>query len=476
MIRLSLCCGSVASTASGCSDRRPISTGERSRCATACHPAANGRTVCAASIIFLLLALNVPARAQFKNWINLERTDGKLQGQLVDYTNNHGADHRIFSPILQMPRDMYVYLPPGYDPSCTYPLILYFHMANVDEHYFVGSKLLPELEQLILCGAFPPAIVACPDGTITGSNHYKAEHSLYVNGCNGRFEDHIMQEVVPFLMTHYAIRPEREAHALLGMSGGGYGAMNLAIKYRPFFATVAVMAAPVNMRYSDCQGGSLADFNPATYCWKTTYDPDEVIATYYCGIWKTRASKFIAPVFGNGPEVVPRTIETNPADLLFTADLQPCQLAIYMHYPGRDNFNLDAHAQCFQWLAAQKGVEVTLACDPEGTHNHSYFRDNMCPVLTWLGQHVLPPGAPMFQAVAPPIDSPQAATASVPSPSPLPLPAPSGLPQAAAAAPMPTPVLPSTESHRTAGVPVPTPVLPATDPHQGAVAPATAPQ
>jgi S-formylglutathione hydrolase FrmB len=262
----------------------------------------------------------------------------------------------------------------------------------------------------MLCGAFPPVIVACPDGSITGRNHYQAKHSLYVNGCGGRFEDHVMQEVVPFLMTHYAIRPEREAHALLGMSGGGYGAMGLAIKYRAFFGAVAVMAAPVNMRYSDCQGGNLADFNPATYCWATSYDPDEVIALYYCGLWQERASRFIAPVFGEGQEVVSKIIQTNPADLLFTTDLQPCELAIYMHYPGRDNFNLDAQALSFQWLAAQKGVEVNLACDPEGTHRLSYFRDNLCPVLTWLGQHIVPPAAPFPPGLTAPTDLPPNAT------------------------------------------------------------------
>lgn len=417
MIRLIPFCWSMASGTAGRCDQRPILNGGFAPCATSRRSAKSHPGICATIVLFVLLAGNGPAQAQFKNWISLENADRHLQGQLIDYTNNHGSDRRIFSPILQMPRDMYVYLPPGYDPNCAYPVILFLHMANVDEHYFVGSKFLPGLESLMLCGAFPPAIVACPDGTITGVNHYHSEHSLYVNGVCGRFEDHIMQEVIPFLMTHYAIRPERQAHALLGMSGGGYGVMNLGIKYRPFFATVAVMAAPANMRYSDCLGGSLADFNPATYCWKTTYDPDEVIATYYCGLWKTKASKFIAPVFGEGPEVVPRIIETNPADLLFTADLQPCQLAIYMHYPGRDNFNLDAHAQSFQWLAAQKGIEVTLACDPEGTHNHSYFRDNLHPVLTWLGPHILPPGVSFPPILAVPIESPQSAIAPA-SPSP----------------------------------------------------------
>ena len=219
----------------------------------------------------LLVAL--PARAQFDNCINLERVNRRLAGHVVDYTNNHGSDRRIFSPILGMPRDLYVYLPPGYDPGRTYSLVLFFHMADVDEHFFVGSKVLKELEDLIVCGGFPPAIVACPDGTYRGWNRFHAKDSLYVNGLGGRFKDHILQEVVPFLVANYAIRPERQAHALVGFSAGGYGAMGLAIEHRDVFGAVATLASPLNLRYSNCDGVYFEDFDPTTYRWKTTYDP-----------------------------------------------------------------------------------------------------------------------------------------------------------------------------------------------------------
>ena len=149
--------------------------------------------------VSIVLAFVLPAKAQLANCINLDRVNGRLAGRVVDYTNNHGSDRRIFSPILGMVRDLYVYLPPGYDPGRTYSLVLFFHMADVDEHFFIGSKVLKELDDLIVCGGFPPAIVACPDGTYRGWNRSHAKHSLYVNGLGGRFKDHILQEVVPFL-------------------------------------------------------------------------------------------------------------------------------------------------------------------------------------------------------------------------------------------------------------------------------------
>src|SRR5271163_1981483 len=87
--------------------------------------------------VYFVLTVVLPARAQVLNNVNLERVNHRLAGHAIDYTNNHGCDHRIYSPILGMPRDLYVYLPPGYDPACAYPLVLVFHMADVDEHFFV---------------------------------------------------------------------------------------------------------------------------------------------------------------------------------------------------------------------------------------------------------------------------------------------------------------------------------------------------
>jgi S-formylglutathione hydrolase FrmB len=323
--------------------------------------------------------------------VNLDRVNSHLAGHVVDYTNNHGSDRRIFSPILGNPRDLYIYLPPGYDPGRAYPLVLFFHMAHVDEHYFLGAKFLAIVDSLILCGEFPPAVIACPDGTYCGQNRVNAEHSLYINADGGRYEDHILQEVLPFLMANYSIRPEREAHAILGVSAGGYGALSMAIEHRDFFGAVATLAAPINLRYSNMNEKYFENFDPATYRWKTRYNPNEIIGTSYFGLLRARARKFVRPVFGEG-EAVPEIIaRTNPADRIFTTDLQPGQLDIYINYGTHDNFNFDAQGESFLWLASAKGIPVTAVSDLGATHSLRYLRANFPPTLIWLGRHLLPP-------------------------------------------------------------------------------------
>ena len=189
---------------------------------------------------------------------------------------------------------------------------------------------------------------------------------------------------------------------MVGFSAGGYGAMGLAIEHRDFFGCRRDPRCAAQPALFQLRRGLLEDFNPTTYRWKTHYDPKEVIGIYLCRPHGECAlEKFMEPVFGQGDAVARQIMRTNPADLILSTDLQPGQLAIYVNYPGRDNFNFDAQAESFQWLAAQKGIEVTLVRDPGETHRLSYFRDNLRPAFYWLGQHLLPPASCLRQLPLP---------------------------------------------------------------------------
>jgi S-formylglutathione hydrolase FrmB len=342
------------------------------------------------TLALLLVACAVaPVEAQVFDLVNLGHLNQKLCGRVVDYTHNHGADRRIYSPVLERPRDLYVYLPPGYDPSVAYPLILFLHGADVDEHDFLDPGDLKALDWMMSRGEIPAAIIAAPDGTFEGKNRITSTHSLWVNGLGGRFEDHVIAEVLPFVMRTYSVRSERQGHALLGVSAGGYGAM--AIRYRDVFGAVATIAGPLNMRYDNRQGQYGDDFDPATYRERTEYDPDMIIARYYFGLLRRRVKKYLEPVYGPGPDMIAKVARDNPADLLASTGLQPGELAIYVNYPGRDNYNFDAQDQSFAWLAAQRGITVELSKVPSGHHDLPYIEAAEPHAYLWLGRHMLPP-------------------------------------------------------------------------------------
>ena len=71
--------------------------------------------------------------------------------------------------------------------------------------------------------------------------------------------------------------------------------------------------------------------------------------------------------------------------------LAPGELAIYLHYAGRDGYNFDAQNKSFAWLAAQRGIVVTLEGDEEADHTIAYFRRNHRFAFLWLSRHLLGP-------------------------------------------------------------------------------------
>jgi enterochelin esterase-like enzyme len=342
-----------------------------------------------AALLFIASA-GTSAQAQVFDWVKLDRLNSKLCGRVVDFTQNHGADRRIFSPILGRPRDLYVYLPPGYNSSVAYPLFVYLHGAHIDEHAFLDPGVLKELDRMMSLGEIPAAVIAAPDGTNNGKNQITCGHSLWVNGLGGRFEDHIVGEIVPFMAGTFSLRPEREARALLGVSAGGFGAMTIALRHRDIFGVVATIGGPLNVRYNNQQGVYGDDFDPATYRERTEYEPEMIIAYYYLGLVRRRAREFFEPVFGAGPDVSGKVVRDNPADVLRATDIRPGELTIHVNYPSLDNYNFDAQNQSFIWLASHRGLSVDVRVVPGAQHNLTYIEREVPPTCRWLGSHLLP--------------------------------------------------------------------------------------
>src|SRR4051794_16933945 len=99
----------------------------------------------------LLLPLLAPAAGAQPLLRNPDRAARRLAGTLVDHTRNHGPDRRIWSPTLGEWRDLYVYLPPGFDPHQRYPVMIWLHGIGEDETSFVGDGLLA-FDAAIACG------------------------------------------------------------------------------------------------------------------------------------------------------------------------------------------------------------------------------------------------------------------------------------------------------------------------------------
>jgi S-formylglutathione hydrolase FrmB len=315
---------------------------------------------------------------------------------VVDRTHNHGVDRRLWSPALCQKRDLYIYLPPGFDPGQFYPGILFLHGFMEDEHAFL-QYVVEDLDRSIATGRLPPVIVAAPDGSLNGTASYFSAGSFFINSKAGRFEDYIIQDVWGFLTSRFPIRPEREAHVLAGDSMGGFGAYNLAMKYPDLFKVVVGIFPPLNLRWVDCHGRYMANFDPCCWGWRTEVDRGhEVIGRFYAGLITIRLKKVVDPLFGRGPEAIEAVSRENPIEMIDRLGLQDGVLEMFVGYGGRDEFNLDAQVESFLYRAKQRGLGVSVAYDPQGRHNPSTAKKLFPAMVDWLAPRLVPYSPPLL--------------------------------------------------------------------------------
>jgi len=348
-----------------------------------------------ALIALFICATMAPAQVtlgRFRHGRNeLEQVQSCIGGQIVDFTCNHGRDNRFFSPALCTKRDMYVYLPPCYDPRKQYPLMIYMHGFSQDERSFL--ELVPMFDQAIREGKCPPTIVASPDGSLFGRPSFLYAGSFYVNSKAGRFEDYVMQDVWTLLHEKFSIRPEPEAHALVGGSMGGFSAYNLGIKYRAAVRNVAAVFPPLNLRYLDCHGRYFADFDPNCLSWRQEVRPKAPVARYFGGLVKIRERRFVNALFDTKRQnPIAEIARENPIEMLDTYNLRPGELEMFIGYGGRDEFNIDAQVESFIYFAKCRGHCISVMYIKSAHHTFEGGKQFFPGMIQWLGEKLAPYG------------------------------------------------------------------------------------
>ena len=137
-------------------------------------------------------------------------------------------------------REIPVYLPPGYaeERAHRYPVIYWLHgftgigLSSIAKSLWTPT--LPELMDRVIAAGAPPAMLVMPDGsTRYGGSQY------VISPATGRYEDHIIRELVPHIDRTYRTKPGAEHRGGVGKSSGGYGAVVLAMRNPGVFGGVA---------------------------------------------------------------------------------------------------------------------------------------------------------------------------------------------------------------------------------------------
>jgi S-formylglutathione hydrolase FrmB len=200
-----------------------------------------------------------------------------------------------------------------------------------------------------------------------------------------------LDDVWNFLMANFPILPQREAHIIAGVSMGGGAAFNKAIKYRERFGVVFGIFPPVNVRWSDCHGKYMANFDPDCIGWKTNFNNGFSPVARFYGVFVIRQRSVVFPLYGRGnPDTTALVSSENPLEMLDAYDLKEGELAMYIGYGAKDEFNIDAQVESFLYRAKQKGLTVAVGYDPRGHHDLATAYRLLPPLVDWLGQRLEP--------------------------------------------------------------------------------------
>lgn len=167
---------------------------------------------------------------------------------------NHGtiATVQYDSKTLSTRREMLVYTPPGYAPNRKYPVIYLLHGLNSGAGqwpYWVHADNV--IDNLLADGKIGPVIMVFPycNTNITVANPKPDEQEERKGGFKGygqSFEDDLLNDIIPYIESHYSVFTDRNHRALAGLSMGGGQSLNIGLSRINTFAYVGGFSSAPN--------------------------------------------------------------------------------------------------------------------------------------------------------------------------------------------------------------------------------------
>jgi enterochelin esterase-like enzyme len=182
---------------------------------------------------------------------------GKLER--VDY------EATAVSPGLK--RWMEVYTPPGYSADKKYPVLFLLHgIGGNEKHEWTGmgsnqGRAGVILDNLIAEKKITPMIVVFPNGDVStnatpaggpgrrgGFGGGGDAAQISGDGWAKNFENDLLNDLIPFIQSHYSAYTDREHRAIAGLSMGGGQSLDYGLTHLDTFAYVGGFSSAPNTR------------------------------------------------------------------------------------------------------------------------------------------------------------------------------------------------------------------------------------
>ena len=302
-------------------------------------------------------------------------------------------------------RDVHVYLPPGFSPERSYPVVLILAPFSGTGESLLARGLTDlsmanRIDRLIAADKCAPFIAVMPDvmTSLVGSQFVDS-------AAIGMYATWIAQELVPWIDSEL---PTTGIWAVCGRSSGGFGALHLAMKYPGLFRAVASNAGDMgfDLAYlAEIPGGlgpiraaggpkqyaqqfwqkshlSGADFAAMNLlCISAAYSPDATpeddgFPARLPVDWRTGRVDFDRLQTWKRFDPVHRA-QNNTDEVLALRDLK----LLYLHAGDRDEYHLQLGAERLVQTLRGRGVAPEYECFSGGHRGTSWRFDVSIPKL-----------------------------------------------------------------------------------------------
>lgn len=286
--------------------------------------------------------------------------------------NSDGAvsEGQIVSAALGVTKRYRIHLPDGYESnSDRYPVIYLLHGWGATEDTWVGETLdlagtagklklqaivvMPDGDRSFYANSISPIdYESCISDASPKRNKKEKREAFCVR--TPRYEDYIVADVIPHIDKTYRTIATRDARALSGESGGGLGAMHLAIRHKNLFSVVAVHSAPLALLY---EGPHPYQKNKVKL--RESFDSNPPGLREPIEIFGTDISQWRS---------------YDPSSLI--GQLRDKELAIYFDCGDQDEAGFNDHAMFFHDQLTARGIRHTYISVP-GHHDEALWKDRL---------------------------------------------------------------------------------------------------
>jgi len=146
-------------------------------------------------------------------------------------------------------RNMVVYTPPGYSTDTKYPVLYLLHGIGDSENGWTrtGSADII-LDNLYADKKVAPMIVVMPNGRASAEPPPANIFEQRNIEAYAVFEKDLLNDVIPYVESHYSVKPDREHRALAGLSMGGGQSLNFGLSNLDTFAWIGGFSSAPNTK------------------------------------------------------------------------------------------------------------------------------------------------------------------------------------------------------------------------------------